>query len=321
MKIEKKSKDFTPRCKGLFFGIDTENSTPSDILVEIIDVATGEIVATQQLREIISAEVNIAPYVRSFAEYSPSRSAHTTFEAVPVASYAIRVNDVVSEPLRVSVNNTPVEPFAIVSTMPAQRYIAYGENDELLLITEPGDSVVANLYADANDSLSVETISQTGAVALSISTKDFGPDTHSITIELMCNREFLEEVNYEFRPSHRKGVRLAWLSGEGSIERYTFPIVVKKELKSVKESIDTNQGRRVVRAVSESLLSICSRYEPSSIIQALTGIVSSPKVWIEEGNEYRAVEVKNSVVESNLFGEPDQVALCIVEWRREEAVL
>lgn len=63
MRIYKLSNDFTPRHEGLLFGIETEFDEPQDVEVEVVDVATNEVVATQLLHEVTYAEVNIAPYV------------------------------------------------------------------------------------------------------------------------------------------------------------------------------------------------------------------------------------------------------------------
>ena len=63
MKITKLSDNFTPIHKGIYFGIETEESAPTNLEVEIIDSSTSEIVATQQLREVTSATINIAPYL------------------------------------------------------------------------------------------------------------------------------------------------------------------------------------------------------------------------------------------------------------------
>lgn len=321
MKIEKLSKDFTPRHKGLFFGIDTENENPLTLEVEIVEAESGEVVATQLLREITSAEVNIAPYVKPFTEYCPSPSAHTTFCQAPAASYLVRVNDTESEPLRVSVNRADVEHLTIVTSMPNLRYMNYGESDEILLIASPGDTLTANIYADADDSLSVSTVVESGVATLVISPKDFKADARTLSIELLCNGVMIDELCYNLRRSRRKGVRLAWLSDKGMIERYTFPMVIKKERKTIKEGIVAGSERCVVKATTDSLLLLSSRYEPRQTIQALAEIVSSSKVWLEDGEEHRLVEVKNSSIESDIFGLPNKISLTISEWNREEVIL
>ena len=78
MKITKLSKNFTPLNKGIYFGIDTESDTPTTLTVEIIDSSTTEVIATQQLREVTSAKVNIAPYLPRFEEYKPMQNCCTS---------------------------------------------------------------------------------------------------------------------------------------------------------------------------------------------------------------------------------------------------
>lgn len=321
MRIEKLSNDFTPRHKGLLFGIDTERYTPSDILVEVMDMATNEVVATQQLRSIISAEVNIAPYVKLLAESSPSLSLHTAFREIPTASYAIRVGELLSEPVRVSVNRTSLYSPSLITTSSRNRHIAYGEKDELLIAAIPQGVLTANILSDRGETLTLEATAAMGIAALVLSTEDFSAETNSLDVELLYNGVAFDKLHYTLLAPRRGAVRLAWISSKGSVEYYTFPVVAKRELKSEKKSIDSYSGRQVVRSVSESILSLFSRYEPRITIEALAEIVASPKVWIVGKEEYQAVEVLSAEVERNLFGEPDLVALSIAEWRREESVL
>ena len=63
MIITKLSDDLTPLHKGIFFGIETESDTPSDLLVEVVNIQSGAVVAEQQLHNVTSADVNIAPYI------------------------------------------------------------------------------------------------------------------------------------------------------------------------------------------------------------------------------------------------------------------
>ena len=74
MKITKISNDFTPLSEGIFFGVNSESREPSDLVVEVVDVATDEVVAVQQLRGVIEAHVNIAPYLNRFAERTDRKS-------------------------------------------------------------------------------------------------------------------------------------------------------------------------------------------------------------------------------------------------------
>lgn len=321
MNFQKISNDFTPCHEGLFFAIDTEADEPQDVMVEVVDVSADEVVATQRLREIRSAELNIAPYIKPFAEQRPFRSATTMFADAPLKHYTIRNEEAEAEPLAVSVNRSHVELPSVVTSMPLSRTIAYGEVDELLIFAEPESAIEVNIVADTGEDVAIEYITTSGATTLCISTKDFGKKVRNLDVDLSCNGVEFCALHYRVVPSRKGALRLAWVSDCGSIERYTFPVVVKSQRKGDREFIDTLGGRRVVRTTAESIISVRSHYEPRATVEAIAQVLSSPNVWVEYSNRYQDVGVLSTAVDVDVFGEPECVMLALQEWRREERAL
>ena len=320
MKITKISNDFTPISKGVFFGIDTENSEPSDLMVEVVDVATNEVVAVQQLRGVTEAQVNIAPYLNRFAERAPRVGAYSMFAEAPTAIYQIRVGNITSEVIVVSVNRDAVSQPSLVTTLPTSRVISRGESDELLLIAEAGDTLEASIATDAGDDISVEYVTSGGATIFLLSTAELSPSAKTLDVKLSLNGEEWLELHYRVAPAYKGAVRMAWLSEEGSVEQYTFLTATRAKLQVDKQTIATQSNRRVVQSHFEQSVSLISRYEPRSVIDALSQIVCSPRVWIIEGESLTEVEVKSSAIDFNLFGEPDCVAVDICVNRGEWVV-
>lgn len=320
MKIRKISPNFTPLHQGLFFGIESETEEPTDIAVEIIDAASDEVIATQQLRGIISAEINIAPYLKRFAEYRPSHGS-TRFEDAPTRTCAIRVGDERSESLIISTNKSYHSAPTVVTTMPQRRHIEFGETDELLLFAEAGDRLVTTIETDIGDNLTMDYTTDTGVVILTISADDFDTDSHGFDVEILRNGDHFASLHYTVRAHSKRGCRLAWISEEGSIEHYTFPVVTKRELKSDKLHIGAGDDRRVVRSSCESRLSLISRYEPHAMIEAIAQVIASPRVWIEQSESSSEAIILTSSTDYDIFGEPSCIALEIVEKSREEGAL
>lgn len=320
MRLRKISPDFTPLHQGLFFGIESETEEPTDIVVEIIDATTDEVIAMQQLRSVVSAEINVAPYIERFAEYAPSHTS-TMFKDAPTRACAIRVEDRVSETLLISTNKSLCTAPAVVTTMAEHRHIAFGERDELLLLVEAGDRLVASISTNTGDNMVMDYTTATGAVVLTIATDDCDSEAHYFDVKILRNNTPFASLCYTVRAHHKRECRLAWISEAGSIERYTFPIVAKRKLKGNKLHIGAGDNRRMVRSMLESNITLISRYEPSATVEALAQIIASPKVWIEQSEGSREVMVLTSTIESDLFGEPTCIALDISEWSREEAEL
>lgn len=321
MKLRKISSDFTPLHQGLFFGIDTESDTPSDLVVEIIDVATDKVLAIQQLRGVVAAEVNVAPYLTPFTEYVPGSYGVCGFKEAPTRECAIRVGDEMSDTLLISTNKSLHPTHTMVTAMPELRSISRGEIDELLFLGEREENFFARMKTDTGDYIDLDYTSTTGATVLTISPDDFNRDVRSIEVEVSQNGFPLASLRYTLHTGHKGSCRLAWISEEGSIERYTFPVVTKRVCKADKLHIGVGENRRVVRSSTEEEISLVSQYEPSATIESLARIISATKVWIEHPLGNREVAVKSSVVDSNLFGEPVCIELIISEYCREEAIL
>ena len=322
MRISKLSDNFSPLCRGILFGIETESVEPQSFEVEIIDAMTEEVIATQQLNKVLNVEINIAPYISTFGEYAPTHTSHSALYEAPTAAYRIRIGNVESEDVVVSINAVSCEVLpAIITSQPLLRRISYGECDELLIMAEYGDVVEATISADNGEMLTLESHITTAPLRLCISTEDFGKDIQTMDIRLTCNGEEFGQLHYDVVVARKGAVRLAWLSESGAIERYTFPISHTSKREVEKSYIRTCNGPQAISGKTAVELSVASRYEPSATVEALAEIVSSPKVWIEGvGGDFMGVEVVTSTIEYNLFNEPSCVGLNLRLPHKEEAI-
>lgn len=317
MKIVKLSHDFTPLREGILFGIDTETDEPSELEVKIIEIATGEVIATKLLRNATTATINIAPYIEFLEEYCPA-SNQCSFEEAPTASYKICVGDSLSEEVIVSVNRCTIDSTpAVVSSLPNTRRIARGEEDEVLILAEQGKTIYAEIVADTGEMLHLESHTSTGATILTIATDDFDTAISTLDIALYCDGEEFGRLHYSVTAPLKTSTRLAWVSDSGAIERYSFPSTHKSKRLADKQTIAHSDGVVATQGRAKQFLSLCSRIEPAATVAALAEIASSPKVWIEHDGAWHSVEVVTPQVEYNLFGEPSLLHFDICLWQKE----
>lgn len=319
MKITKLSNDFAPIHKGIYFDINTEESVPTNILVEIINSSTSEIVATQQLRGVSSAKVNIAPYLPRFEEYKPMQNCCSTLSEAPCARYKVRINEIESEEIVVSVNTVEVEGEpTIITAMPQLRQISHGEYDELLIITGGNKNIYAEVTSDTGEQLHIEHYSATGASRLTLHTEDFGSDIHTLDITLFCNGELFGSLHYTMVSPLKTATRLVWLSEKGSFERYTFPVSHKVQHLVEKGAVATSEGVQATHCNTKQTYSLLSRIEPNATTACLARIISAPKVWIEYHDALESVEVVTHTIEQNLFDTPNCICIDICTLKEEE---
>lgn len=321
MKINKLSDNLTPLDEGIFFGIDTESDTTSEIVVEIIEATTGEVVAVQQLHNALAVKINIAPYIARLSEYAPTQTQQASFAAPPMAAYKIRIDEVESEEIIVSINRYKIGSTpALITDFPHSRRIARGENDEVMFASEPGKTIKAELVADTGETLSLEYLPTTEISTLIISLDDFDSEIGSLDATLYCEEEDFASLHYTVVPPLKNATRLAWLSECGTIEHYTFPASHKVKHSTKKQSVMTSSGICSAHHQTKLTISLCSRLEPRATIEALTKIISSPKVWVKQKGRYELVEVATTEIEYNLFGEPAFLHLDICLWQKEVAI-
>ena len=321
MKITKLSDNFTPIDKGIYFGIETEESAPTNLEVEIIDSSTSEIVATQQLREVTSATINIAPYLSRFEEYEPMQDCCTSISDAPCARYKVRINSIESEEIIVSVNSIEVgEGATMITSMPRNRRISHGESDEILIVTDCGESVYAEITANTGTQLHLEHHTTTGVSRLLLATKEFDSNVKTLDISLYCAGKIFGTLRYYVTPPIKTATRLAWLSESGSIEQYSFPLSNKTSRKVEKQTIYTSKGVETVQCRTQEVLSLASRFEPSATIEAISQIVSSTRVWRESNGQLERVEVLTHSIEQDLFGKPGSINIEICALNKEEKV-
>lgn len=318
MRINKLSDNLTPLDEGIIFGINTESDTPEEIVVEVIDADAEEVVAELRLYNTTSTTLNIAPYIARLSGYSPATTRHTTFDEAPVARYKIRIDDVESEEVVVSVNNDKIGSApALITDFPTSRRLAKGESDEVLFAAEPGKGIVAKLTANTDETLHLEYLPTVGISRLIISLEDFDTDIDSLDVALYAEDEVFARLHYTVAPPLRTATRLAWLSECGAIEHYSFPVSHKVQHSTEKQSVMTSRGICSAHHKRRLTISLCSRFEPRATLKALAQIISSPKVWWMHNGESELVEVTTTNVEYNLFGEPSFLHLDICLWQKE----
>ena len=321
MKINKLSDNLTPLDEGIFFGIDTESDTPSEIVVEIIEATTGEVVAVQQLHNILTTRINIAPYIAHLSEYAPTQTTQTSFAELPSTEYKIRIDEVESEAIVVSVNRCKIGATpTLITDFPHSRRVARGENDEVMFAAEPGKRISAELVANTGETLSLKYLTTTNLSTLIIAAEEFDSDIASFDVTLYCEEEEFAALHYTVVPPLKNATRLAWLSECGTIEQYTFPVSHKVKHSTEKQSIMTNSGICAAHHQTKLTISLCSRLEPRATVEALAKIISSPKVWVKHKGCYKLVEVATTELEYNLFGEPGFLHLDICLWQKGVAL-
>ena len=300
MKIEYSPNDYTPVEEGLCFGFSTESEEPTDVEVEVVNADTEEVVAVKLLRQVVSGEVNIAPYVERFSERAPQL-----------------VGEVESESVAVSPIRCGFSAPALLTTMPPRRKIFCDGCDELLFAVQDNTDVEVIITPNVGAVKSLSYKAASGVVRLLLTPSEFGQDAKRIYVQIKLNAQELCCVEYEVLQRRGRSLCVAWESECGSVERYIFPMTYALRNEVTKQRVGDGNNLNAVAITRSKIVRAMSNYEPRNVVAALSEIIASPKVWFEYDGRWHKVDVVTSEECYNLFGEPDFVELDLrVESRR-----
>lgn len=163
------------------------------------------------------------------------------------------------------------------------RTISAGECDEIAFCVSATTTLSASAHFSDGTvvSLGIRTIKYKGVVLLGINANSIlshasapqGATEFDVVVRL--RDELCCRVHYRVVPPEEWGVRLAWLSADGSVRYHTFPRPLSKRL----HTLPTTTNGSVVRMESWEELSLDSGVLPIRDAQRLAEIATSPRIW------------------------------------------
>lgn len=315
MRFTKIPNDGASWDSALCYAIETESSNPSDVVVEIVDAISGELMGVRRLYGITEAEIDIAPYVRRAIGVATLSTA--TLQLSPSArKVVVRVGDV-EAPVRLYYRATiDLSRPHIISSMEHQRVVGCGEVIRYTLyakrevrVTVSDKSLLSPVRFAALDTFGLP-------VELAIDTSSYKGDSVPITVEITCDNLEVYTMDYAVMEPSAGGCRLAWYNSDGGIECYTFPRVIRSSIEStLMTQIHGAIPRLRTAAVRYRLISAMER---SKEIERILGIVLSPDIFECNGKECRSVKLLSRNIAFDDHGGLRRIELEIEKgWRRE----
>ena len=278
------------------------------------DADTGGVIAARRLRLDSSAAAvfDVAPILRRAMELRPAAGA-TGLAAADDAMFRVRmrVGMTVSDAVTLLCSQPVTNSLACLTAMPVRRTIRRGDCDRLLFYAMADFAVDIEAGRDNGtaDSAVYEWSGDGGLVVLRLRAADFGGDVRRLTVRT-GSRVVAE---YEVEEPTAGSMRLAWRTSLGSVEHYTFPVVVRREVVSGNRTVRLADGTCTLSGDAHAEIVLRSHREPSAVVDALAGIVASPQVWLtdEATGDYLSVTVETRQAATRSFGEPSNVELTV----------
>lgn len=309
-------KDFTPIADGVCFTFEVDDE--GDFEVQIIDDDTSEIIGIQRLYGVMGGTIDISHHICSNTPLRPTPHICSSLAPAITRRYRIEIGGTVSPSVVLSDNrHQPTLP-SIATTMGHQRRIGHSYSDTLRIFCPFGSTICASICSDMGEQLDLELCAETGVADLVVTPLDFDDRTKSLEVAVTIDGTPLPLTTYTIDPFFPDETRLAWLSSIGSLEHYTFNFMDRRWLQLDKPTTRNAALEPTATHTSvECRQTLLSNLEPQAKMEALAEIIASPRVWVDDGKVYRAVEVLDPKRSSSHFGEPTCMLFDIATRKRE----
>lgn len=257
----------------------------------------GSEIGRKRMYGVQSAQIDIAPYVQRAAEctapgYVATADFFSTGASVDVMVQvgSTRTPMFTFLAARVESDNS----FMLLGSQISHRVIAYDEFDTIGYVNKDGGEVKVVIEGhegtDIVDELVIES-TDVGQLTIAVTPQDFRKAVRRMVVRIFYEGVEQECIEYEVRENMAGARRIVWLNSHLSPECYTFPLRKSILVEATRRRMSTLWGSEAAEVEHENELKLISAYEPQEQLKALSGIISSPKVWEPQGYEVQAVDL------------------------------
>lgn len=260
------------------------------VAVDIYDQLHAEILGRVMLYNVESAEIDIAPYIRS----SMMKKGHLEQTAIikeskDVCRIVLMVGGARSEPRLLFRSDISAMKPRIMSAVTQSGTVAQGE--VIWLTAYANDTIRLFVEQSSNGGVKEYVYRSSGAPCEIAVPIDNAAKGDVITIRVVCDDKPEELCQYRVVERDDSAVRLVWIDPVGALESYTFPQSVKRTISIKSEDVEGESGwyRRVVSTsvVRRLMMAGATQEEVDRVLTALL----SPAVYRCDGRDSRAIHL------------------------------
>lgn len=250
----------------------------SQVEVEIYDCLSSESLGKIMLYNIVSAEIDIAPYIRSKKLNMPLVKQQTIIASSQDACRVVlRVNGVETEPRLLFRAEIGALQRGVISSLVENPTVAVGEQIRMTVLSQRSISIVVSRPSESGiENFYYITEGLPCEIVVPINIAKVG---ENILLRVQCDNDLVEVFKYRVVERDSSAVRLTWVNTNGGIESHTFPLSVKRNLMVKSEDVECECGsyRRVIGStvVRRVIMSGATQSE----IDGMLDILLSPKIY------------------------------------------
>lgn len=283
--------------------------------VEIYDKLSSAKLGRVILHNVTTAEIDIAPYIRSYRLNRPlDKQTKIISRSADACRIVLRVKGEESESRLFFRSAICGISHKILSRITSNGTVAMGEVIRLTVMAEQSVNLVVirpseggiEPYSYLTDGIPCE-------VAIPINVAAEG---EYIQVRITCDGEYLGLYRYRVVERDSSAVRLAWVNPSGGMECYTFPQSVKRSLAVKSEDVEGECGwyRRVTASCVVRRLRMIGATQDE--VDWVLEVLLSPKVYRCDGWESISVQLLTDTLTYDEHGRLHRLEFDInEEWR------
>lgn len=300
--------------KPLLYNLEFEQKE-EQVEVEIYDLLTSTQLGKIMLYNTASAEIDIAPYIRSQKLCLPLLKQRLMVEpSQDACRIVLRVNNEESQPIVVFRSEIGEISPRMISSVTDSGTVAVGETIRFTLLARNTIKIIITWQKYGG--MQHFEFAANGVpcdAALHIHTANVGDN---VVLRIECDDVLVGESCYRVVERDDSAVRLTWINSIGGMECCTFPQSVRRNLEVKSEDVECECGwyRRVVSStiVRRLILPGATQSEVDSVLD----ILLSPKVYRCDIGEEMAVQLLTDTITYDDHGKLRRLEFDITEeWK------
>ena len=302
----------------LIYSFASEDGSTTDILVEIRDDDLGELMATKRLYGVATAQIDIAPYLRSLCNIKIDiPESNAIVESETTKRVTVVVNGTESPSLIFFARALDTTKYTMLSSLSGIERVERGNMVLFSLFAPTRLSVVLTIYTPS--SRAQQTMQWTGSnriVDIVVHTANIVQDATSLMINIYGDGLVVKSIKCDIVERGEESRQLLWRNSQGGVESYCFPYC-RPIARSVEvESLATQQGDIVELRDAVSRLRLLSALETREYLDQLSEMILSPYIYECVSDKLHPVSLERRAIEYDSQGRLRQLALEITqEWK------
>ena len=303
----------------LLYSFNTESEEPMKVVVDIINSDTNALIGRQQLSNVTSGTVNIAPYVQNLMHPPHTQPNVNHPIAISPSAIAIKVacNGIISEErlfFRAPILN--LRGGLLSRYVDKQRMVHGGVIALTAMATTNIMVEIKALYADHATTTRHTLSVNCRPVDIAIPVGAQYDDAHTIAVTIICDNAIRRSMTYTLESKQTGCRQLMWYGKDGGIETYAFQTALRMSSKARIRTVATPTYTINTLTEGTTVTKLLSSFERNNELGRIAEIIYSPYTFEVVGTSLQQVELHRREVKYNKHGTLHQVAVEICEHKR-----